>query len=176
MQFVFETLRGPLRGKFNFIVLSCPTYAWNKAYRGFAKDDPRFLALQPDASNEGEVEDILRSCSAIYNRGEVLFILDDCAFSKDSKKRSSELVRIAFSRRHRGQSLWVLTQQHSSVSKPVRDNFSCIVAFHTPTTDTLWESYGAGIGKEERAQLQEALKIHRFSRLQFQLRHPFDIV
>jgi len=176
-RFVVDTLRGPLRGKFNFIVLICPTYAWNKTYRGFAKDDPQFLALQPDASNEGEVEDMLQQCFAVFDRGQTLLIVDDCAFSKDVKKRSSELVRLAFSGRHKGISLWILTQQLSSISKPVRDNACCIVTFHTPSQkdiDSLWDSYGAGISKEDCLQFQKMLQEHRHARLCFH-RHPFDI-
>jgi len=157
-RFVVETLRGPLHGKFNHIVLICPTYAWKKTYRCFTKGDPRFLALQPDAAAEGEVEDMLQQCSAVFDQGQTLLIVDDCAFSKDVKKQSSELVRLAFSGRHKGMSLWILTQQLSSVSKPVRDNACCIVTFHTPSQkdiDSLWDTYGAGISKEDRLQFQK---------------------
>ena len=47
-----------------------------------------------------------------------LIILDDCAVSKDVKQKNSELVELAFSGRHKGISLWMITQQITSVTKP----------------------------------------------------------
>ena len=178
-RWVVETLRGPMRKKFNYIILICPTYAYNKTYRGFAKGDRGFLALQPDASDEGELNDLLQLCSTIYDQGKTLFIVDDCSFSKDVKKRSSELVRLACSGRHKGQSLWILTQQWTSISKCVRDNCSCVIAFHNPSGrdfDSLMDSCGGTLSAKDREKLRSAMKEHKYSRLCFYLRFPFDII
>jgi len=49
-----------------------------------------------------------------------LFVLDDCAAPKDVKGRTGELVKLGFSARHSGISVWVLNQQLSSIAKPFR--------------------------------------------------------
>ena len=41
-QYLIEKLRGPFKVLFDFIVLVCPTYAYNKTY-GFGKGDKRFI-------------------------------------------------------------------------------------------------------------------------------------
>lgn len=62
-----------------------------------------------------------------------LGILDDRAASKDVKRRTNELVNLAFSARHRGLSVWVLTQQLTSIAKPFRENVGVLVLFCTPS-------------------------------------------
>ena len=178
-RWVVETLRGPMRKKFNYIILICSTYCYNKTYRGFAKGDPGFLALQPDASDEGELDDLLKLCSTFFDRGRTLFIVDDCAFSKDVKKRSSELVRLFCSGRHIGISVYLLTQQYTSVAKVLRDNCSCVVAFHNPSGkdfDSLLDSCGSSLPVQDCEKLRTAMKEHKYSRLCFSLRFPYEIM
>ena len=50
-KYLTEQLRGPFRNVFEYIVLTCPTYAKNKTYHRFAHGDKRFFILSPDASN-----------------------------------------------------------------------------------------------------------------------------
>ena len=168
-----------MRGRFNIVVLVCPTYHHNKGYRDFAQGDPGFIALAPDASDEGELDELLRPCSVLFDQGKVLLIVYDCALSKDIKKGSSQLIQLAFSGRRRWQSVWVLTQQWGSVAKPFRDNCSFVVAFHSPSAkdfDALMENVGAGLAREEETQLRRALKEHPHARIFFHRRHPFNVV
>ncbi|PFX32581.1 hypothetical protein AWC38_SpisGene2590 [Stylophora pistillata] len=51
--------------------------------------------------------------------------------SKDVKQRTNELVNLAFSARHKGISIWVLTQQMTSIAKPFRENIAALVLFYT---------------------------------------------
>ena len=91
--------------------------------------------------------------------GNALLILDECAVSKDLKIRSNNFISLGFSGRHDGISVWVLTQQLTSISKPFRENVACIIVFNNPSqvgTKTLFEEY-------------------RIFRICFNLRHPFDI-
>ena len=106
-----------------------------------------------------------------------LIILDDCAVSKELKKRSNEFIRLAFSGRHEGLSIWVLTQQLSSIAKPFRDNVACVVAFHNPSyisTKCMFEDHGNGIDADMRTVLTNELKSNEYSRLCISQRHPFD--
>ena len=44
-KYLVNQLRGPFRGKFDYIVLICPTFAHNKTFDGFVDNDPRIFAI-----------------------------------------------------------------------------------------------------------------------------------
>jgi len=85
--YLIHILREYFRNIFDYIVLMCPTYKDNKTYRNFAKGDERFIVLSPSASNHEEIDDILQNCVTYFSGTNSLFILDDCAVSKDFKKK-----------------------------------------------------------------------------------------
>lgn len=175
--YLVEQLRGPFRNVFDYIVLICPTFSRNKTYRGFAKGDKRFLVSAPDASNSDEINDLLINCVTLFSGTNTLIILDDCAVSKDLKQRSNKFIDLAFSGRHDGLSVWVLTQQITSIAKPFRENVACVIAFHNPSsvgTKTLFEDYGGDLDIETRKKFQEILKKEQYSRVCFCLRYPFN--
>ena len=110
-------------------------------------------------------------------RDRVLVILDDCAVSADVKRRTSALIDLAFSGRHIQISLWVVTQQLTSIAKPFRENLGCIVAFpEKDSTDKLFSSFGSAIDKDEKADICKILKKEKHSHLQILLCHPFSYV
>ena len=175
-RFLIDKLRGPFRKKFEFIVMICPTFTINETYKNFAKDDKNFLVWMPDASNQDEINEALDCCKTLFSGFNILIILEDCAASQDLKKRSNKFIDLAFSGRHSKISVWVLTQQLTSIAKPFRDNVACVVAFHNPSkfgTKTLFEDYGGNMDAETRIKFCEILKSEKFSRLCFSLRHPF---
>ena len=152
-KYLIEQLRGPFKNVFDYIILICPTYDRNKTYRGFAKNDKHFLVLMPDASNQAEIEELSNLCAVLFSGTNTLIILDDCAVSKDLKIRSNNFIELAFSGRHKGLSVWVLTQQLTSIAKPLRDNVGCVVAFHNPSqmgTKTLFEDFGGDLDMDTR--------------------------
>ena len=174
-KYLTDQLRGPFRYVFEFIVLICPTYAKNKTYRKFAHGDKRFIVLSPDASNLDEINELLKTCAQLFSGTNTLIILDDCAVSKDLKQRSNKFIDLAFSGRHDGLSLWVLTQQLTSIAKPFRDNVACVVAFHNPSqigTKTLFEDYAGDLDIETRKIFVKALKTEKYSRICFSMRFP----
>ena len=63
-------------------------------------------------------------------------VLDDCAASKDVKGRTGQLVELAFSARHFGISVWVLTQKITSITPFFRENVAAIVLFYTLSAKT----------------------------------------
>jgi len=92
----------------------------------------------------GEVENWLKLVSFFFEETNTLIILVDCAASKDVKGRTSQLVSLGFSTRHAGISVWVLTQQITSIAKPFRENVVVLVLFYTPlgkTTKAIFEDY-----------------------------------
>ena len=175
-RYVIDQLRGSFRHVFNWIVLICPTYSKNKTYRGFAKGDKRFVVLSPDASNVEEINDLLGICENFFSGTNTLIILDDCAVSRDLKNRNNKFINLAFSGRHAGLSVWVLTQQLTSIAKPFRDNVACVVAFHNPSQigmKSLFEEFGGDLDSETRKNLMKNLKSENYSALCFSLRNPY---
>ena len=176
-KYLIEQLRGPFRKVFEYIVLICPTYAKNRTYRGFAQGDKRFLILSPDATDSDEIDSLLTDVSELFSGTNTLLILDDCAVSKDLKHRSNKFIDLAFSGRHDGLSVWVLTQQLTSIAKPFRENVACVVAFHNPSQvgmKTLFDDYGGDLDTETRKKFMKLLKTERYSRLCLCLRYPFE--
>ena len=133
----------------------------------------------PDASNQAEIVELLNLSAVLFSGTNTLIILDDCAVSKDLKNRSNKFIELAFSGRHKGLSVWVLTQQLTSIAKPFRDNMGCVVAFHNPSqmgTKTLFEDFGGDLDIDTRKKLMELLKSERYSKLCFCLQYPFFII
>ena len=176
-KYLIEQLRGPFRKVFEYIVLICPTYAKNRTYHGFAQDDKHFYVLSPDSSNSDEIDSLLTDVSLLFSGTNTLLILDDCAVSKDLKQRSNKFIDLAFSGRHDGLSVWVLTQQLTSIAKPFRENVSCVVTFHNPSQvgmKTLFEDYGGDLDTETKRLFNRMLKEERYSRLCLCLIYPFE--
>ena len=118
-----------------------------------------------------EIESWLRLASYFFEKTNTLFVLDDCAASKDVKGRTSHLVKL-------GISVCVLTQQITSIAKPFRENVAGIVLFYTPsgkTTKASFEDYADEITHEECKELLAGLKERKFSHLVFSLRYPYGI-
>ena len=175
-RYLIEQLRRPFKSVFDWVILICPTYDRNRIYRGFAKIDKRFLVVMPDASNQAEIEELLDLCNVLFSGTNTLIILDDCAVSKNMKNCSNKFIELAFSGRHRGLSVWLLTQQLTSIAKPFRNNVGCVVTFHNPSqveAKTLFEDFGGDLDMDTRKKLMGLLKSERKSRLCFCLQYPF---
>ena len=174
-QYLLSQLRGPFRGKFDYIVLLCPTFVKNKTYDGFVDHDPHIFVI---VCQHHKVELWLTLASVFFEDTNTLIILDDCAVSKDVKGQTNRLVQLGFSARHDGISLWVLTQQVTSISKSFRENLTALVLFHTPsgkTNKAIFEDYAGELTQEEYQGFIRLLKGHPFSHLEFSLRPPYWI-
>ena len=101
-QYLVNQLRGPFRGKFDYIVLFCPTFIKNTTYNHFVDKDPYIFVI---VCQQHEIESWLKLTSFFFEKTNTLFVLDDCAASKDVKGRTSQLVNL-------------LTQQITSIAKP----------------------------------------------------------
>ena len=113
-------------------------------YEGFVDRDPHIFVI---ACPQHEIEAWLRLASFHFEGTNTLFVLDDCAASKDVKGRTSQLVNLGLSARHSGISVWVLTQQITSIAKPFCENVAAIVLFYTPSskaTKAIFEDYAGG--------------------------------
>ena len=82
---LIQMLHQYFRYAFSYIVLICPTYKDNKTYPNFEKGDKRFIVLSTSASNSEEIDSVLQDLVTYFSGTNTLFILDDCAVSKDLK-------------------------------------------------------------------------------------------
>ena len=98
-QFHVNQLSGPFCGKLDFVVLICPTFAYNRTLYRFAERDPRLYVI---IREQHQVENWLKVASFSFEGTDTLIGLDDCAASKDVKGRTGELVKLKFSARHTG--------------------------------------------------------------------------
>ena len=174
-QFLVNQLCGPFNSKFDYIVLICPTFAYNKTLYRFAERDPRLFVI---ICEQHQVEIFLKLARPAFEGENTLIVLDDCAASKDVKGRTGELVKLGFSARHACISVWVLTQQLSSIAKPFRENVAAIVLFYTrsaKTTKAIFEEYAGELSNDELKQMISRLKEREFGHLIFYLRFPFSI-
>ena len=82
--FLVEILSHEFLQKFDYIFLVCPTYIHNKTYDGFAENRRGFFVIIPE---QDQINDFLKLISFAFEGTNTLIILDDCAASKDVKKR-----------------------------------------------------------------------------------------
>ena len=126
-------------------MLFCPTFVKNKTYDRFVDKDPHIFVV---VCQQHDIKSWLKLASYFFEKTNTLFVLDDCAASKDVKGCTSQLVNLGFSARHDGISVWVLTQQINSIAKPFRENVAVIVLSYTPsgkTTKAILEDYAGKI-------------------------------
>ena len=168
-------LCGLFRGKFDYIVLVCPTFAHNKTLHRFGENDPRMFVI---VCEQHEVEICLKIVSNFFEGTNTLIVLDDCAALKDVKGRTGQLVNLGFSARHIGISVWVLTQKLTGITASFRENVAAIVLFYTPsakTTKAIFDDYAGELSMEEYKNLISKLKEQKFSHLVFSLRNPYGV-
>ena len=131
--FLVKILTHEFLEAFDYIFLVCPTYIHNKTYDGFAENDGGFFVIIPE---QDQINDFLKLISFAFEGTNTLIILDDCAASKDVKKKTNELVNLAFSARHRGISVWVLTEHRKGFQREY-----CLFGFILFTFSERHENY-----------------------------------
>ena len=174
-KYLVDQIYGPLCGKFDYIVLICPTFAYNKTYHRIGENDPRMFII---ICKQHEVESWLKLVTWLFEGTNTLIILDDCAASKDVKGRTGQLVDLAFSGRQIGISVWLLTQKLTSITPSFRENVAAIVLFYTPsakTRKTIFEDCAGELSHDEYKNLISKMKKQKFSYLVFSLRFPFEL-
>ena len=175
--FLVEILSHEFLQKFDYIFLVCPTYIHSKTYDGFAENERDFFVIIPE---QDQINDFLKFISFAFEGTNTLIIVDDCAASKDvkKKKKTNDLVNLTFSARHKGISVWALTQQMTSIAKAFRENTACLVLFYSPSAKdmkVIFENYAGDLTNEGKKRFLKKLKEVKFSHLDFSLRHPFEI-
>ena len=71
---VVNQLCGPFRGKFDYIVLKCPTFVYNKTSDGFVDNAPYIFVVN---CQQEEVESWLNLVSFFFEKTNMLIILEE---------------------------------------------------------------------------------------------------
>ena len=161
--FILDLLEGPYRGVFHHIVILCPTIRYNKTYQEcpWVWNDPEVYVIDP-----GErLHDCLRAFYQVFQGETTLYIIDDC------KNMLSEL---AFSGRHAGQSVWVLSQRYNSVLKDFREQTRWVALFHCKDRDSFDECLRENdiVSAENPAVVRQQLSATKHARLLLKTDQP----
>lgn len=164
--FILDLLEGPFHDVFRHIVIMCPTVHHNASYqsRPWIWADPEIYVVNP-----GErLHDYLRAFHQLFQGEPTLYIIDDCSAMKAMTKKKDMLSELAFSGRHAGQSVWVLTQKYNSVLKDLREQTRWVALFHCKDRDSFEDCLRENDvipSQEERAMVRQLLAETKHAKL-----------
>jgi hypothetical protein len=138
--FACELLETSFKDHFDSVVIICPTYEINSAYDRKWIDNKTDKNVYVVGKKTFEQYDLNRILLHLAKRfeccGETLFLVDDCAYLGSVRNRDTALTKLAFTSRHAGISIWVITQKYNSVSKCFREQSSWVILFYCKDKDS----------------------------------------
>ena len=151
-------LENEYRNHFDFIVIICPTFRYNSTYksRSWVWNDPDVISIEPGNNLYYLIEKI----SNLLAGSTTLFLIDDIIADETLDKRHQPLLELAISRRHRGHSLWLLTQSYTAVPNNIRRQAKMLYVWYPKNRTDLNTTHEENnvIGLEELATVKETLK------------------
>ena len=166
-EYMLKLLETNYKNHFEYIVVLCPTILDNKTYlsRKWILDDENTFIV---CDVECKLNDWIGRFTKVFKGHETLFIIDDCSAEGEINKKRDALSELAFSGRHRGHSLWVLTQKYNSITKDVREQVKWLCLFFTKDRDSFEDCLRENDvvpDKNERNRLKESLRNRPYSKL-----------
>ena len=165
-------LENEYKNHFNFIVIICPTLRYNSTYksRGWVWNDPDVIPIEPG----NQLYYLIEKISNLLARDKTLFLIDDIIADEALNKCRQLLLELAISERHRGHSLWLLTQSDTAVPNNIRRQAKMLyICYLKNRTDlnTIHEENDI-IGLEELARVKAELKQGKHTCLIMRMEHP----
>ena len=102
------------KNHFDFIVIICPTLRYNS--RSWVWNDPDVIPIEPG----NQLYYLIERISNLLAGDKTLFLIDDIIADETLHKHCQLLLELAISGRHRGHSLWLLTQSYTAVPNIIR--------------------------------------------------------
>ena len=178
--FILNLLEGPFRANFQHIVILCPTIRWNKAYqdRAWVWSDPQVFVIDLSRGRSESLHAWLRIFFELFQGEPTLYIIDDCSASKALVQKRNMLSELAFSGRHAGQSVWVLTQKYNSVVKDLREQTRWVGLFHCKDRDSFEDCIRENdiIPPEKRAEVRRCLSEAKHAKLLLRTDQPVHYI
>ena len=160
------------RNHFDFIVKIGPTLRYNSTYknRSWVWNDPDVIPIEPGNNLYYLIEKI----SDLLAGDKTLFLIDDIIANETLDKRRQPLLELAISGRHRGHSLWLLTQSYTAIPNNIRRQAKMLYVWYPKNRmdlNTIHEENDI-IGPEELARVKAQLKRGKHTCLIMRMEHP----
>ena len=165
-------LESEYRNHFDFIVIICPNLRYNSTYKsqGWVLNDPDVIPIEPG----NQLYVLIEKISNLLTGSATLLLIYDIITDETLDKRRQPLLELAISGRHRGHSLWLLTQSYTAVPNNIRRQAKMLYVWYPKTrTDlnTIHEENDV-IEMGELARVKEALKRGKHTCLIMRMEHP----
>ena len=100
------------------MVIICPTLRYNSTYksRSWVWNDPDVILIELG----NDLYYLIEKISNLLTGDKTLFLTDDIIADETRDKRRQLLLELATSGRHRGHSLWLLTQSFTAIPNNIR--------------------------------------------------------
>ena len=173
MHVALNLLENEYKNHFDFIVIICPTLAHNETYksRGWVWNDPAVIPIELDNNLYYLIEKI----SNLLAGPETLFLIDDIITDEALDKCRQLQLGLAISGRHRGHSLWLLTQSYTAIPNNIRRQAKMLYVWYPKNRTDLnitHEENDVIETQEELARVKAQLKRGKHTCLTMRMEHP----
>ena len=176
--FVLDLLQNEYRNKFDYIIIICPTFEYNKTYdRKFVLQDSNVIPIVIDNRLNEALDKIIEKYKD--HKEQTLIIIDDCANLQDAKIKATSLTKLAFHGRHINISTWIITQKYNAVVKDFRENIMMLVLFYDKdkeSREAAFKENDIGLNGDEKEKIVQTLKSKKQSKLILRLIQPFEFL
>ena len=119
------------RNHFDFIVIICTTLRYNSTYknRSWVWNDPDVIPIE----SRNNLYYLIEKISNLLTGDKTLFLIDDIIADETLDKRHQRLLELAISGRHRGHSLWLLTQSYTAILNNIRRQAKLLYVWYPKT-------------------------------------------
>ena len=174
MHLALSLLENKYRNHFDFILTICPTLAHNETYksRGWVWNDPDVISIEPDNNLYYLIEKI----SNLLAGSATLFLIDDIIADEALNKHRQLLLGLVISGRHRGHSVWLLTQSYTAIPNNIRRQAKMLYIWYprNRTDRNIINEENDIIETGELVNVKEKLKQGKHTCLIMRMEHPRD--
>ena len=169
--FTLNLLSDEFSDYFDHIVIISPTVRHDPAYR--RKWINKCHIIDPTGR---DLDAILHQLTRQYKDSKkyTLFLLDDMAFDNAIKSKKPALEELAFTSRHYGISIWIISQKYNSINKSFRDNLSWLALFYCKDKDSFENTLDENnvVPKNQRIKISNILCDRPHSAVVIKNDHP----
>ena len=165
-------LENEYRNHFHFIVIISPTLRYNSTYknRSWVWNDPDVIPIEPG----NQLYYLIEKISNLLAGDKTLFLIDYIIADETLDKHCQPLLELAISERHRGHSLWLLTQLYTAIPNNIRRQVKMLYVWYSKNRVDLNTIHKENdvIGPEELASVQAQLEQGKHTCLIMRMEHP----
>ena len=173
MHLALNLLENEYRNHFDFILIICPTLEHNETYksRGWVWNDPDVIPIELGNNLYYLIEKI----SKMLTGSKTLFLIDDITANEALDKCCQLLLGLAISERHRGHSLWLLTQSYTAIPNNIRRQAEMLYVWYPKNRTDLniiHKENDVIETQKELARVKAQLKRGKHTCLNMRMEHP----